>query len=107
MRPALKAALPASTAWRMATAVGRDPPALQIAEGEQNVAAELHRQGSIGGGADAAGVEDDRHFGLFDDDRDVVRIPDSGPEPIGEPSGITAAQPTAASRLARIGSSFV
>ena len=29
------------------------------------------------------------------------------PEPIGEPSGITAAQPTSSSRRARIGSSFV
>ena len=29
------------------------------------------------------------------------------PEPIGEPSGITAAQPTSSRRRARIGSSFV
>ena len=29
------------------------------------------------------------------------------PEPIGEPSGITAAQPACSSRRARIGSSFV
>ena len=29
------------------------------------------------------------------------------PDPIGEPSGITAAQPTSSSRRARIGSSFV
>jgi len=34
-----------------------------------------------------------------------LRIPI--PEPMGEPSGITAAQPTSASRIARIGSSLV
>jgi hypothetical protein len=34
-----------------------------------------------------------------------LRIPI--PEPIGEPSGITAAQPTSSRRRARIGSSFV
>jgi hypothetical protein len=34
-----------------------------------------------------------------------LRIP--APEPIGDPSGITAAQPMPSSRFARIGSSFV
>jgi len=34
-----------------------------------------------------------------------LRIP--WPDPIGEPSGITAAQPTSSRRRARIGSSFV
>ena len=34
-----------------------------------------------------------------------LRIP--MPEPMGEPSGMTAAQPTSSSRRARIGSSFV
>jgi hypothetical protein len=34
-----------------------------------------------------------------------LRIPD--PDPIGDPSGITAAQPTSSRRRERIGSSFV
>ena len=34
-------------------------------------------------------------------------LPMPSPDPIGEPAGITAAQPTSASRRARIGSSLV
>ena len=45
--------------------------------GEDGGAAELHRQGGVGGGADA-GVEDDRDLGALGDDRDVVRVADAG-----------------------------
>jgi hypothetical protein len=54
-----------------------------------------------------AGVEDHRHAGALHDQAQVVGVQQALPEPIGEPAGITAAQPTSSRRRARTGSSFV
>ena len=63
IRPAWRAAQPAATASRIATrhplrVLGAGDGARQ----QHRVAAELHRQGGVGGGADP-GVEDHRHAG--------------------------------------------
>jgi hypothetical protein len=47
------------------------------------------------------------YVGLFDDHLDVVGLAMPCPVPIGEPSGITAAQPMSSSRRASTGSSLV
>ena len=70
--------------------------------------AELHRHGRVAGGADA-GVDDHRHFALLDDDAYVGRVAIAMPmpEPIGAPSGMTAAAPNSSSFLHTTGSSLV
>ena len=70
------------------------------------VAAVLQREGRVGGRADA-GVEDDRDLGRSTMSVEVRGVGDPCPLPIGEPSGMTAAQPTSSSRRASTGSSVV
>ena len=77
MRPARKASRPASTAFFIA-------PAMQhriARRGDRGVhqhavAAELHRDRRVGGGADA-GVDQHRHLGVLDDDLQIPRIEDA------------------------------
>ena len=73
---------------------------------QHRVTTKLHGEGRLRGGTDAS-IKDDRHRGMFDDQLDVVRIADAQPEPIGAPSGMTAAQPALASFRAKTGSSLV
>src|SRR5829696_5810023 len=59
-------------------------------------AAKLHRKSGVRGGADA-GIEHHRHRRARADELDQMWIQMPSPEPIGAPSGMTAAAPTSAS----------
>ena len=108
MRPAPRASTPASTARRIARAIATGSSAREIALAHRTrVAAELHRQRRVATpcptpasritGTPACSTISERLYGL--------RMP--MPEPIGEPSGMTAAQPTSSRRRASTGSSVV
>jgi hypothetical protein len=76
MRPALRASVPARTAAHRVGHPGRVGSARDGACHEHRVAAELHRQRGVRGGADA-GVEDHRDRRAFEDQRKVVGVLDS------------------------------
>ena len=69
---------------------------------EHAVGAELHALGRLRRRTET-GIDDHRHLGLLDHDLDRVRSFRPRPEPIGDASGITVAQPASSSFLWRPG----
>ena len=107
MRPAPRASRPASTAARIAWAIatGSCARAIALAHSTPSQPSSMASAASLAvptpasriTGTPARSTMSARLYGL--------RMP--MPEPIGEPSGMTAAQPTSSRRRARIGSSLV
>ena len=67
---------------------------------------QLHGERGVARGAHA-GVDDHGHLRLLQDDPQVGGLRMPMPEPIGAPSGITAAAPASSSLRQTTGSSFV
>src|SRR3954468_6325014 len=107
IRPAPRASRPASTAariaWAMAT--GSWARAIALAHSTPSQPSSIASAASLAVPTPASRITGTFARSTISEMLYGLRIP--MPEPIGEPSGMTAAQPTSSRRRARIGSSFV
>src|SRR5215204_1385107 len=107
MRPAWRASYPASTALRIARAIAAGSAAREIALASSTASqpASIASAASEAVPTPASRITGTRACSTISRRLYGLLIP--MPLPIGEPSGITAAQPASSRRRARIGSSFV
>src|SRR3954468_7133916 len=107
MRPAPRARRPASTAARIACAIatGSWARAIALAHSTPSQPSSIASAASLAVPTPASRMTGTPARSTISEMLYGLRIP--MPEPIGEPSGMTAAQPTSSRRRARIGSSFV
>src|SRR5215208_1889944 len=107
MRPAWRASYPASTAFRIARAIAGGSAAREIALASSTASqpASIASAASDAVPTPASRITGTRACSTISRRLYGLLIP--MPLPIGEPSGITAAQPASSRRRARIGSSFV